>query len=98
MRKFLVLAAALAAFAGATPAAADYPTKPITLIIGFAPGGPSDVMARLLTKKMEEVLKQPFIIENKPGAAGGLPVRWWRARRRTGTPCCSPPERSWRSI
>jgi tripartite-type tricarboxylate transporter receptor subunit TctC len=62
----------LAAFVGAAPAAADYPTKPITLIIGFAPGGPSDVMSRLLTKKMEETLKQPFIIENRPGAAGGL--------------------------
>ena len=72
MRKLLVVAAALAALVGAAPAAADYPTKPITLIIGFAPGGPSDVMARLLTKRMETVLKQPFIIENKPGAAGGL--------------------------
>jgi tripartite-type tricarboxylate transporter receptor subunit TctC len=57
----------------ATPiAAADYPTKPITLIIGFAPGGPSDVMSRILTKKMEEVLKQPFVIENRPGAGGSL--------------------------
>jgi tripartite-type tricarboxylate transporter receptor subunit TctC len=57
----------------ATPiAAADYPTKPITLIIGFAPGGPSDVMARILTKKMEEVLKQPLVIENRPGAGGSL--------------------------
>lgn len=72
MRKLFVLAAAFAAFIGAAPAAADYPTKPITLIIGFAPGGPSDVMSRLLTSKMEAILKQPFIIENKPGAAGGL--------------------------
>jgi tripartite-type tricarboxylate transporter receptor subunit TctC len=74
MRKSTILAAATAALVGAMPvtAAADYPTKPITLIIGFAPGGPSDVMARLLTKKMEEQLKQPFIIENRPGAAGGL--------------------------
>jgi tripartite-type tricarboxylate transporter receptor subunit TctC len=53
-------------------AAADYPTKPITLVIGFAPGGPSDVMARVLTKKMEEILKQPFVIENRAGASGGL--------------------------
>jgi tripartite-type tricarboxylate transporter receptor subunit TctC len=63
---------ALACAAAAPVAAADYPTKPITLIIGFAPGGPSDVMARILTKKMEEVLKQPFVIENRPGAGGSL--------------------------
>jgi len=52
--------------------AADYPTRPVTLIIGFAPGGPSDVMARLLTRKMEEILKQPLIIENRVGAGGGI--------------------------
>src|SRR2546428_4773329 len=52
--------------------AADYPSKPITLMIGFAPGGPSDVMARILTKKMEEILKQPFVIENRTGAGGSI--------------------------
>ena len=53
-------------------AAAEFPTKPITLIIGFAPGGPSDVMARILTKKMEAILKQPVVIENRAGAGGGI--------------------------
>ena len=74
MTRAIACAAGLAlACAMATPvAAADYPTKPITLIIGFAPGGPSDVMARILTKKMEEVLKQPLVIENRPGAGGSL--------------------------
>ena len=76
MSKAVAFAAAIAAlvYSGFTSSAlaADYPTKPITLMIGFAPGGPSDVMARILTKKMEEILKQPFIIENRPGAAGGL--------------------------
>jgi tripartite-type tricarboxylate transporter receptor subunit TctC len=51
---------------------ADYPSKPITLMIGFAPGGPSDVMARILTKKMEEILKQPLVIENRAGAGGSI--------------------------
>jgi tripartite-type tricarboxylate transporter receptor subunit TctC len=46
--------------------------KPITLVLGFAPGGPSDVMARILTRKMEEVLKQPVVIENRAGAGGGI--------------------------
>src|SRR5262245_44499860 len=68
------MAAAIAALVAAAPmaSAAEYPTKPITLIIGFAPGGPSDVMARILTRKMEEILKQPFVIENRAGAGGGL--------------------------
>src|SRR5437870_1669098 len=52
--------------------AADYPNRPITLMIGFAPGGPSDVMARILTKKLEEILKQPFVIENRTGAGGSI--------------------------
>ena len=74
MTRAIALAAGLALACATTMpvAAADYPTKPITLIIGFAPGGPSDVMARILTKKMEEVLKQPFVIENRPGAGGSL--------------------------
>jgi tripartite-type tricarboxylate transporter receptor subunit TctC len=74
---FIRVAAAATVIAGlwyaAVPArAADYPAKPITLIIGFAPGGPSDVMARILTRKMEELVKQPFVIENRPGAGGSI--------------------------
>jgi tripartite-type tricarboxylate transporter receptor subunit TctC len=74
MTRALAVAVGLALACATTlpVAAADYPTKPITLIIGFAPGGPSDVMARILTKKMEEVLKQPLVIENRPGAGGSL--------------------------
>jgi len=79
MPKALARAAALVAlvgspFAGPSSAAlaADYPVKPITLIIGFAPGGPSDVMARIITRKMEEILKQPFVIENRAGAGGSI--------------------------
>ena len=74
MTRSMALAAGIAALVYAAPvaAAADYPTKPITLIIGFAPGGPSDVMARILTRKMEEILKQPFVIENRAGAGGSI--------------------------
>src|SRR5258707_2580258 len=56
----------------AAPAAAGFPEKPVTLVIGFAPGGPSDVMARILTKRMEEILKQPVVVENRAGAGGGI--------------------------
>jgi tripartite-type tricarboxylate transporter receptor subunit TctC len=49
-----------------------YPTRPITLVLGFTPGGPSDVMARILTKTMEQIVKQPFVIDNRPGAGGSI--------------------------
>jgi tripartite-type tricarboxylate transporter receptor subunit TctC len=74
MKRRMMMAAGFAALIGALPAAhaAEFPTKPITLVLGFAPGGPSDVMARILTKKMEELLKQPVVIENRAGAGGGI--------------------------
>jgi tripartite-type tricarboxylate transporter receptor subunit TctC len=74
MRKTLAFAAALAALALTTPAslAQNYPNRPITFIIGFAPGGPSDVMSRILGRRMEQELKQPMIIENRTGAGGSL--------------------------
>ena len=65
----LALSAALVASAGS---AADFPARPITLVIGFAPGGPSDVVARLVSRKMEETLRQPIVIENRAGAGGGI--------------------------
>src|SRR6266513_2577355 len=66
------LASATLVCAAPLARASDYPSKPITLMIGFAPGGPSDVMARILTKKMEEILKQPLVIENRAGAGGSI--------------------------
>jgi len=58
-------------FAGwAGIAAAAWPEKPIKVLIGYAPGGSTDVVARLLAPKLGEKLGQPIIIENKPGAAG----------------------------
>ena len=72
--KAAIVVGASAALLWASPLvrAADYPTSPITLMIGFAPGGPSDVMARILTRKMEELLKQPLVIENRAGAGGSI--------------------------
>ena len=67
-----LLSAMVASWLSAMPAVAAYPEKPITLVIGFAPGGPSDVMARILTKRMEEILKQPVVVENRAGAGGGI--------------------------
>jgi tripartite-type tricarboxylate transporter receptor subunit TctC len=57
---------------GTPTPAADYPNRPITLVVAFTPGGPSDVLARIVGKKMEQLLSQPFVIENRPGAGGNL--------------------------
>lgn len=72
--RMLVIAAGVAALGVVnSPAhAQSFPTKPITLVLGFAPGGPSDVMARIFSRKMEEVLKQPVVIDNRPGAGGSV--------------------------
>ena len=67
------LFASFAALALAAPTlAADYPARPITLVVAFTPGGPSDVLARIVGKKMGELLGQPFVIENRPGAGGNI--------------------------
>ncbi|MES2511206.1 MAG: tripartite tricarboxylate transporter substrate binding protein [Pseudomonadota bacterium] len=53
-------------------AQADYPNKPIRIIVPLPPGGSNDVLARVLGQKMSESLGQPVIVENKPGAAGNI--------------------------
>src|SRR6266581_321976 len=52
--------------------AADYPTRPVNLLVAFTPGGPSDVLARILGKRLEQILGQPFVIDNRPGAGGNI--------------------------
>jgi tripartite-type tricarboxylate transporter receptor subunit TctC len=72
MRK-LFLAVVFATLASIGHAQAqNYPARPVTLVLGFAPGGPSDVMARIFGKKLESVLGQPVVIENRSGAGGNV--------------------------
>ena len=53
-------------------AQSNYPTKPIRMIIPFAPGGASDFVGRIMQPKLQELLGQPVVVENKPGAAGSI--------------------------
>ena len=68
MKKTLMLLAVLA-LAGVAHAQ-DYPNKPIRMVVGFPPGGGTDVVARILVPRMSELLGQPIVIENRPGATG----------------------------
>jgi tripartite-type tricarboxylate transporter receptor subunit TctC len=52
--------------------AQDYPTRPVRWILGFAPGGPTDIVVRVVAQHLSEKLGQPFVIENRPGAGGNL--------------------------
>ena len=61
--------AAILAFGG-TAAAQDYPTRPVTMIIPFAAGGPTDVLGRVVAAKMGEILGQQIVVENVGGAGG----------------------------
>ncbi|MGO4155373.1 Bug family tripartite tricarboxylate transporter substrate binding protein [Cupriavidus sp. YAF13] len=67
-----ILATALAAIAlgGGSAFALGYPTKPVTIVVAYPPGGDTDSMARMYAEKLSMRLKQPVIVENKPGAGG----------------------------
>src|SRR5262249_3521361 len=63
---------ALSTVAGTGAIAADYPTRPVNLIVAFTPGGPSDVLARIVGRQLEKLLGQAFVIDNRPGGAGNI--------------------------
>ena len=72
MRKVFLILSLIGLALTSTSRAQNYPNQPIKLIIPFAAGGPSDVLARVFSQKLGETLGQPIIIDNKPGAGTNL--------------------------
>src|SRR5580698_296879 len=80
--KFAAGAAALPALPR-TAFALDYPSRPVRWIVGFPPGGPNDITARIMAEALSQRLHQPFVVENRPGAASTVA---------TETVAASPPD------
>jgi tripartite-type tricarboxylate transporter receptor subunit TctC len=77
LRRTLLKSAGIAAGASLAGAhhlafAQDYPSKAVRIVVPYPPGGPTDIVARLVGNKLEARFKQPFVIDNKPGAGGNL--------------------------
>jgi tripartite-type tricarboxylate transporter receptor subunit TctC len=73
-RRFLHLATGAAVLPGVSriAKAQAYPTRPVRVLVGFAAGGPTDILARLIGQWLSQRLGQPFVIENRPGAGGNI--------------------------
>lgn len=97
-----LIGSGISTFAIGRASAADYPARPVRWIVGYPPGGATDIIARLIGQRLSEKLGQQFVIENKPGAGNNIgtelrstPSRMvtpccWSIRRTTSTPRCTP--------
>ena len=75
LNKLAMLAMTLAGFIAPQAVAQEYPNKPVKILIAFAPGGPTDIIGRLLAQKLSENMGgNAFIIENRPGAGGNIGI------------------------
>ena len=78
-RIFVTAGLLLSAAAGRAAAENDFPNRPIHVVLPYQAGGIVDIVTRIVTEKLQDVLKQPVVVENKPGANGNL--AWAQAAR-----------------
>jgi tripartite-type tricarboxylate transporter receptor subunit TctC len=78
-------------FMGGTKAKAAYPERPITILVGFVPGGSMDLSTRALAKSAEKILGQPIMIENKPGGTGTVALAALLSQKHDGYTLCGTP-------
>ena len=71
MRRTLALTLTLAACCGSS-LAQGYPARAVRVLVGYPPGGGMDTIARIVLAKLQDALGQPFVVENRPGASGGV--------------------------
>jgi len=83
VRLAVIAALALVPATAVDAQSTDYPNRPIKMIVGFAAGGGTDVVARIMAQKMSEILGQPIVVENRTGASGMIAAQdvanWHRA-------------------
>src|SRR5262245_12578257 len=72
---FLCAIVAVACAASGIASAQTFPNRPIKIVVGFAPAGPADVMARLIGQRLTSILGQSIVIDNRPGAGGTIGAR-----------------------
>jgi tripartite-type tricarboxylate transporter receptor subunit TctC len=65
-------------------AQSDYPNRPVRLVVGFAPGGSNDIVARLLAEKLQKSFGQPVVVDNKPGAGGAVAAAFVKSQPADG--------------
>jgi hypothetical protein len=70
--------------------AADYPQRPVTIVVPFPAGGAADLLARLIAAELHDKLKQPFVIENRPGAGTTIAAAVAKAVPELYPPPCGP--------